>query len=74
MVSIHPISMEILEHRLATCPQVFDSPSQFAHWFGDDRPNCGATWYPRICEVLPRIWIQIEVHDSTLWSSEHRAN
>jgi hypothetical protein len=30
MVSIHPISMEILEHKLVTCPQVFDSPSQLS--------------------------------------------
>jgi hypothetical protein len=46
--------------------QVFGSPSQSIHWFEDDRPNCGAIWYPGIYEVLPRIWIRIEVHDLTL--------
>jgi hypothetical protein len=34
MVSIHPISVEILEHMLATCPQVFDLLSQSVHLFG----------------------------------------
>jgi hypothetical protein len=43
MVRNHPISMETLEHMLATCLQVSDLPSQFAHWFEDDRPNYGAT-------------------------------
>jgi hypothetical protein len=42
MVNNHPISMEILEHKLATCLQVFGSLSQSAHWFEDDRPNYGA--------------------------------
>jgi hypothetical protein len=42
MVNSHPIFVGIPEHKLVTCPQVFDSPSQFAHWFEDDRPNYGA--------------------------------
>jgi uncharacterized protein involved in tolerance to divalent cations len=42
MVNSHPISMEILEHKLATCLQVFGSLSHSAHWFEDDRPNYGA--------------------------------
>jgi hypothetical protein len=66
MVNNHPISVGIPEHKLVACPQVFDLPSQFDHLFEDDRPNYGATWYPRICEVLPKIWIRIEVHDPTL--------
>jgi hypothetical protein len=76
-VNSHPISVGIPEHMLATYLQVSDLPSQSAHWFGDGRPNCGATWYPGypgIYEVLPRIWIQIEVHDLTLLSLGHRAN
>jgi hypothetical protein len=32
----------IPEHMLATYLQVFGLPSQFDHWFEDDRPNCGA--------------------------------
>jgi hypothetical protein len=51
---------------LATYLQVFDLPSQSAHWFEDDRPNYRATWYPGIYEVLPKTWLQIAVHDPTL--------
>jgi hypothetical protein len=65
-VNIHPISVETPEHMPATYLQVSDRPSQSAHLFEDDRPNSGAIWYPGIYEVLPRIWIQIEVHDPTL--------
>jgi hypothetical protein len=43
MVSIHPISVGTPERMLTTCLQVFDLLSQFAHVFGDDRPNYGAT-------------------------------
>ena len=74
MVNNHPISMGILEHMLATYLQVFDLPSQSAHWFEDDRPNYGATLYPVLCEVFPKIWTRIVVHDPTLSSSEHHAN
>jgi hypothetical protein len=42
MVNIHPISVGIPERMPATCLQVFDSLSQSAHWFEDDRPNYGA--------------------------------
>jgi hypothetical protein len=31
MVSSHPISVETLEHMLATCPQVSDLRSQSVH-------------------------------------------
>jgi hypothetical protein len=43
MVNIHPISEGIPERMLVTCLQVFGSLSQSAHWFEDDRSNCGAT-------------------------------
>jgi hypothetical protein len=43
MVNIHPISVGIPERMLVTCLQVFDSLSQSAHLFGDDRLNCEAT-------------------------------
>jgi hypothetical protein len=43
MVNIHPIFVEIPEHMPATCLQVFDLLSQFAHSFEDDMPKCGAT-------------------------------
>jgi hypothetical protein len=66
MVNNHPISVGIPEHMLVTCPRVFDLLFQSAHWFEDDRPNYGATLYPEICGVLPRIWIQIVVHGLTL--------
>jgi hypothetical protein len=55
MVNSHPISVEIPEHMLATYLQVYDLLSQSAHWFGDGRPNCEATWYPGIYEVLPKL-------------------
>jgi hypothetical protein len=41
MVNNHPISVGIPEHMLATYLQVFDLPSQSAHWFVDDRLNYG---------------------------------
>jgi hypothetical protein len=66
MVNNHPISVGTPEHMLATYLQVFDLPSQSAHWFEDDRSNYGAIWYPGIYEVLPKTWLQIAVHDSTL--------
>jgi hypothetical protein len=66
MVINHPISVGTPEHMLATYLQVFDLPSQSAHWFEDDRSNYGAIWYPGIYEVLPKTWLQIAVHDSTL--------
>jgi hypothetical protein len=65
-VNIRPISVGTPEHMPAAYLQVFGSPSQSAHLFEDDRPNCGAIWYPGIYEVLPRIWMRIEVHDPTL--------
>jgi hypothetical protein len=40
--NIHPIFVEIPEHMPAAYLQVFDLPSQSAHWFEDARPNCGA--------------------------------
>jgi hypothetical protein len=43
MVNNHPISVGILEHMLTTYLQVYDLPSQSAHWFEDDRSNYGAT-------------------------------
>jgi hypothetical protein len=72
--NIHPIFMGIPEHVPAAYLQVFGSLSQSVHWFEDDRPNCGAIWNPGIYEVLPKTWLQIEVHDPTLWSSEHHAD
>jgi hypothetical protein len=42
MADNHPISVEILEHMLATYLQLFDSPSQFSRSSEDDRPNYGA--------------------------------
>jgi hypothetical protein len=74
MVSSHPISVEIPEHTLATYLQVFDLLSQSAHWFEDGRSNCEATWYPGIYEVLPKTWLQIAAHHSTLWSLEPHAD
>jgi hypothetical protein len=65
MVNNHPISVGIPKHMLATYLQVSDLPSQFAHWFGDGRPNCEAIWYVGIYEVLPKTWLQIAVHDPT---------
>jgi hypothetical protein len=66
MVNYHPISVGIPKHKLVTFLQVFDLPSQSAHWFEDDRLNYGATWYPGIYEVLLKTWLQIVVHDPTL--------
>jgi hypothetical protein len=43
MVSIHPISVGILERMPVTCLQVFGSLSQSADWFEDGRPNYEAT-------------------------------
>jgi hypothetical protein len=40
--NIHPIFVEIPEHILAAYLQVFDLPSQSAHWFEGDRQSCGA--------------------------------
>jgi hypothetical protein len=65
-VNIRPNSVGSPEHMPAVYLQVFSSPSQSAHWFEDDRSNCGVIWYPGIYEVLPKTWVQIEVHDSTL--------
>jgi hypothetical protein len=70
MVNSLPISAEIQEHTPVTCLQVFGSLSQSAHLFGDDRPNCEATWYPETYAVLPKTWLQIAAHDPTLWSLE----
>ena len=72
--NIHPILVRSPGHMPTAYLQVFGSPSQSAHWFEDDRPNYGATWYPGIYEVLPKTWLQIAVHDPTLWSSEHHAD
>jgi hypothetical protein len=74
MANSHPIYVGITKHMLATCLQVFDLLSQSAHWFGDDRPNCEATWYLGIYAVLPKTWLQIAAHDPTLWSLEPHAD
>jgi hypothetical protein len=74
MANSHPIYVRIPEHMLATCLQVFDLLSQSAHWFGYDRPNYEATWYPGIYAVLFKTWLQIVAHDLTLWSLEPHAD
>jgi hypothetical protein len=73
-VNSHPISVGIPKHMLVAYLQVSDLPSQSAHWFVDGRPNCEATWYPGMYEVLPKTWLQIVVHDPTLWSLEPHAD
>jgi hypothetical protein len=74
MVDNHPISAETPEHMPAAYLQVFDLLSQFVHLFEDDKPNYGATWYPKTCGALPKSWIQIAVCGLTLLFLETRAN
>jgi hypothetical protein len=41
MADNHPTSVEIPGHMLIAYLQVSSLPSQFAHLFEDDKPNCG---------------------------------
>jgi hypothetical protein len=76
MANSHPFSVGIPEHMLATCLQVFDLLSQSTHWFGDDRPNCEAIWYPGIYAVRPKTWLQIvaTIRHYGLWNPMQTKN
>jgi hypothetical protein len=41
--NFHPITVGIPEHMPVAYLPAFGLPFQSAHWFEDDRPNCGAT-------------------------------